>query len=65
MFSVWDVFHFYVLGKRTIEVNSVDGNKSVEGIESQSDGEHIPPLSVKHQDTLRQSNATKPVNKCT
>ena len=59
------MFHFYVLGKQTIEVSSVDGSKSVEGIESHSDGDHIPPQSMKREDTSKQSNATKPVNTCT
>ena len=52
----------YALGKISDEVSSDDGSKSLEGVESHSDGDRIPPQS---KDISMQSIATKPVNTCT
>ena len=51
----------YALGKRSNGVSSDDGSTLPEGIESHSDGNHIPPQS---KDTSMQSIAGRPVNTC-
>ena len=56
------MFDFYILG--TDEASSGYGSKPLEGIESHSDRDHIPPQPNKHQDTSKQSNARKLVNSC-
>ena len=53
-----------ILGKGIDEASSSNGSKLPEGIESHSDGDHIPPQPNKHQDTSKQSNARKSVNSC-
>ena len=56
---------YSILGKGTDEASSSNGSKPLEGIESHSDGDHVPPQPKKHQDTSEQTNARKLINSCT
>ena len=47
------------------KIISNSGSKSLEGVESHSDGDHISPESRKHRDSSKHSNAIKSLNTCT
>ena len=51
--------------KTADKIISNSGSKSLEGVESHSDGDHISPESRKHQDSSKHSNAVKPLHTCT